>query len=110
MTQRYLPGACAWTKIRRCDTTEAITGTLTRPQLLILGRHAQAGRLHTVGRTISLRPDAGSSVAGYRPSPTADTPWARVRFVSACCSRDTLDTTLLRPELVAEISAATTAP
>ncbi|WP_369780011.1 hypothetical protein [Streptomyces sp. R33] len=36
------------TKIRRRDTTEmivgAITGTLTRPQLLVLGRHDQTGR------------------------------------------------------------------
>ncbi|MFE9636340.1 hypothetical protein [Streptomyces sp. NPDC006463] len=36
------------TKIRRRDTTEAITGaitgTLARPQLLVLGSHDQAGR------------------------------------------------------------------
>lgn len=57
MNQRYRPGSRdrAWTKIRRRDTTEAIigaiTGTLTRPQLLILGRHDPTGRLRPVGRT-----------------------------------------------------------
>ncbi|MFF3728570.1 hypothetical protein ACFYYM_40205 [Streptomyces erythrochromogenes] len=64
---RYLPGYRGWTKIRRRDTTEAIvgaiTGTLTRPQLLVLGRHDQHGRLRPVGRTVPLRPDAARQVA-----------------------------------------------
>lgn len=45
LTSRYLPGYRGWTKIRRRDTAEAIvgaiTGTLARPQLLVLGRHDQ---------------------------------------------------------------------
>ncbi|WP_392895666.1 hypothetical protein [Streptomyces sp. LN699] len=53
--QRYRPGARAWTKIRLHDTTEAIigaiTGTFARPQLLVLGRHDQAGHLHGIGCT-----------------------------------------------------------
>ncbi|MGW5348364.1 ATP-dependent DNA ligase [Streptomyces sp. NPDC004050] len=40
MNQRYLSGSRAWYKIRRRDTTEAIigaiTGTLARPQLLVV--------------------------------------------------------------------------
>ncbi|WP_251073226.1 hypothetical protein [Streptomyces sp. ISL-43] len=44
LSQRYRPGARGWTKIRRRDTSEAIvgaiTGTLARPGLLVLGRHA----------------------------------------------------------------------
>ncbi|MFD9377886.1 hypothetical protein ACFWBH_20475 [Streptomyces sp. NPDC059999] len=55
-------GARARTKIRRRDTTEAITGTLTRPRL-ILGRNDQAGRLHGIGRTVLVRPDAARLVA-----------------------------------------------
>ncbi|WP_051833552.1 hypothetical protein [Streptomyces katrae] len=64
MNQRYRPGARdrAWIKIRRRTTTEAIigaiTGTLTRPQLLILGCHDPTGRLRPIGRTVPLRPDA----------------------------------------------------
>ncbi|MEU4359307.1 ATP-dependent DNA ligase [Streptomyces virginiae] len=51
LNQRYRPGARdrAGTKIRRGNTTEAIigaiTGTLARPQLLILTRHDPAGRV-----------------------------------------------------------------
>ncbi|MFD8990375.1 hypothetical protein ACFVZ4_20230 [Streptomyces goshikiensis] len=45
-SQCHLPGYRGWTKIRRQDTTEAIidavTCTLTRPQLLFVGRHDEA--------------------------------------------------------------------
>ncbi|MFF8264997.1 hypothetical protein [Streptomyces virginiae] len=47
MNQTYRPSERGWTKVRRRDTTEAIigavTGTLVRPQLLVLGRHDLAG-------------------------------------------------------------------
>ncbi|MFD9084304.1 hypothetical protein [Streptomyces erythrochromogenes] len=66
---RYLPWYRGWTKIRRRDTTEAIagaiTGTLTRPQLLVLGRDDTEGRLRAVGRTVPLRPDAARQVAEH---------------------------------------------
>ncbi|WP_251055336.1 hypothetical protein [Streptomyces sp. ISL-66] len=57
------------TKIRRRDTTEAIigavTGTLTRPGLLVLGRYDAAGRLRAVGRTVPLRPDVSRQVGEH---------------------------------------------
>ncbi|MFF3020165.1 ATP-dependent DNA ligase [Streptomyces sp. NPDC057939] len=69
MTGRYLPGSRGWTKVRRRDTTEAIigaiTGTRARPQLLVLGRHDTTGRLRTVGRTVTLRPDQARHVAEH---------------------------------------------
>lgn len=69
LNSRYLPGYRGGTKIRRRDTTEtivgAITGTLTRPGLLVLGRHDQYGRLRAVGRTVPLRPDAVRQVAEH---------------------------------------------
>ncbi|WP_328787104.1 ATP-dependent DNA ligase [Streptomyces sp. NBC_00273] len=43
LTSRYLGRCRGWTKIRRRGTTESITGTLTRPLLLGLGRHDAAG-------------------------------------------------------------------
>ncbi|MEV0992625.1 hypothetical protein [Streptomyces sp. NPDC049949] len=69
-SSRHLPGYRGWTKIRRRDTTEmivgAITGTLTRPQLLVLDRHDQTGRrLRPVGRTVPLRPDAARQGAEH---------------------------------------------
>ncbi|UQW99244.1 hypothetical protein [Streptomyces sp. RerS4] len=57
------------TKIRRRHTIEAIvgavTGSLTRPQLLILGRHDPTGRLRPIGRTVPLRPDAAGQLAEH---------------------------------------------
>ncbi|MGW0367284.1 hypothetical protein [Streptomyces sp. NPDC002990] len=107
--QRYLPGYRGWTKIRRRDTTEAvigaITGTLARPGLLVLGRHDEAGRLRTVGRTVPLRPEQARQVVEYLAAAGPGHPWEGVRFAAAWGSRDVLDAVLVRPELVAEVSA-----
>ncbi|MGW7315737.1 ATP dependent DNA ligase [Streptomyces sp. NPDC054865] len=97
--------------LRQCrrDTREAIigaiTGTLTHPQLLILGRHDPTGRLRMVGRTVALRPDQARQVAEHLTAADTGHPRAGVRFASAWGSRDVLDAALVRPELVAEISA-----
>ncbi|MFD7096406.1 ATP-dependent DNA ligase [Streptomyces xanthophaeus] len=113
MGQRYRPGARdrAWTKIRRRDTTEAvigaITGTLARPQFLVLGRHDPTGRLRPVGRTVPLRSDAARTLAEHLTPAGPGHPWAGVKFSSAWGTRDVLDTTLVQPDLVAEISADT---
>ncbi|MEW2136641.1 ATP-dependent DNA ligase [Streptomyces sp. NPDC005409] len=71
-TSHCMPGHRGpWTKVCRRDTTEAvigaITGTLTRPQLLVLGRHDQAGRFRTVGRTVPLRTEAARLASGGAP-------------------------------------------
>ncbi|GGU11755.1 hypothetical protein GCM10010272_66120 [Streptomyces lateritius] len=66
MSQPYRPGLRDWYKLRRRDITEAILGavspSLARPQLLILGRHDHAGHLCPIGRTVPLRPDAAHLV------------------------------------------------
>ncbi|MDK9496178.1 hypothetical protein QEZ40_000522 [Streptomyces katrae] len=109
MTTRYLTGYRGWTKIRRRDTTEAVigavTGTLARPQLLILGRGDEHGGLRAVGRTVALRPDQARQVAEYLTAAGSGHPWTGVRFAAAWGSRDVLDAVLVRPEVVAEISA-----
>ncbi|MCY0932431.1 hypothetical protein OTB20_41080 [Streptomyces sp. H27-H1] len=109
MTQPYRPAARSWTKIRRRDTTEAIigaiTGTLTRPGFRILGRHDQAGRLRTVGRTTALRPDGAREVAEHLAPPAPATRGRVCGSRAAWGSRDVLDAVLVRPDLVAEISA-----
>ncbi|WP_037890881.1 ATP-dependent DNA ligase [Streptomyces sp. NRRL S-87] len=106
---RYLPGHRGWTKIRRRDTTEAVigavTGTLSRPGVLVLGRYDDAGRLHAVGRTVPLRPHAARQVAEHLTAADPGHPWTGVRFASAWGSHEVLDTTLVRPEVVAEVSA-----
>ncbi|MFF8271390.1 ATP-dependent DNA ligase [Streptomyces sp. NPDC016562] len=110
LTSRYLPGhRGAWTKVRRRDTTEAvigaITGTLTRPQLLVLGRHDPDGRLRPVGRTVPLRTEAAWLVAEHPTAADPGHPWEGVTFAATWGSRDVLDVRLVRPDLVAEISA-----
>ncbi|MFD9622902.1 ATP-dependent DNA ligase [Streptomyces virginiae] len=109
LNSRYLPGYRGWTKTRRRDTTEAIvgaiTGTLTRLQLLVLGRHDETGRLRPVGRIVSLRPDAARQVAEYLTAAAPGHPWTGAKFSATWGSRDILDTTLVQPALVAEVSA-----
>ncbi|WP_331747292.1 hypothetical protein OG365_40195 (plasmid) [Streptomyces sp. NBC_00853] len=96
-------------KIRHRDTTEAVIGaitcTLIRPQLLVLGRHDGAGGLRAVGRTVPLRPEQARQISEHLAPADAGHPWEGVGFASSWGSRDTLDTTLVRPDLVAEISA-----
>ncbi|MFF2793153.1 hypothetical protein ACFVT6_41510 [Streptomyces sp. NPDC058049] len=86
---------------RRRDTTEtivgALTGTLTRPQPLVLGRHDTGGRLRAVGRTVLLRPDAARQVADHFTAAAPGHPWEGVRFSATWGSRDVLDTILVHP-------------
>ncbi|WP_331452157.1 ATP-dependent DNA ligase [Streptomyces sp. SS162] len=109
--QRYLPGTRGWFKVRRRHTTEAIvravTGSLTRPQVLVLGRYDDHGALRPIGRTVPLSPDAARQVACHlRPAPSGHL-WAGVRFSSSWGSRQPLDVVLVAPELVAEVDADT---
>ncbi|MFH9799555.1 ATP-dependent DNA ligase [Streptomyces virginiae] len=111
MNQPYRPGRRGWYKLRKRNTAEAIiggiTGTLIRPQLLLLGRRDVCGDLRSIGRTAPLRAELARLVGGNLIAADAGHPWEGWRFASAWGSRDVLDVTLVRPELVAEISADT---
>ncbi|MFJ8159985.1 ATP-dependent DNA ligase [Streptomyces sp. NPDC096136] len=111
MRQPYQPGCRGWYKLRRRDTTEAligaVTGTLARPHLLLLGRHDSHGHLHPVGRTGPLRPEAARLVAGSLIPADEGHPWTGMRFTSARGSRNPLEVALVQQDLVAEISADT---
>ncbi|THA44794.1 hypothetical protein [Streptomyces sp. A1136] len=82
-------------------------GTLDSPHLLLLGRHDIHDRLRPIGRTVPLRPEAARLVGENLTAADPDHPWTGMRFASAWGSRDALDVTLVRPELVAEISVDT---
>ncbi|MGI5485147.1 hypothetical protein [Streptomyces lavendofoliae] len=108
--QRYLPAARALYKVRRRDTTEAvvgaITGTVRRPQTLVLGRLDQIGMLRPVGRSTPLRPDAARDLA-ERLTPAAPRhPWEGVQFMTSWRSRTPLDVVLVEPELAGATSPA----
>ncbi|MFG2298973.1 hypothetical protein [Streptomyces sp. NPDC048603] len=93
----------------RRDTTEAVigavTGTLARPGLLVLGRRDTGGRLRAVGRTVPLRPEVSRQVGEHLAAAGPGHPFEGVRFTAAWGSRDALDVVLVRPDLVAEVSA-----
>lgn len=79
-TGTYRPGTRGWSKIKNYATTEAIiggvTGTLTRPESLIVGRiHRVDGQLHIAAKTTELPPAAASEVAAAI-TPAGDAhPW-----------------------------------
>ncbi|BCM65725.1 hypothetical protein EASAB2608_01059 [Streptomyces sp. EAS-AB2608] len=89
--QRYLPGARALIKVRRRDTTEgivgAITGTLRRPQSLLLGRYDQDGRLRPVARSTQLHPEHARRLADQLTAGQPQHPWEGVRFTASWGSR-----------------------
>ncbi|MBN0044578.1 hypothetical protein JS756_10740 [Streptomyces actuosus] len=84
--QRYLPGARALVKLRRRDTTEAVvgavTGTLRRPQTVLVGRFDRDGVLRPVGRSTPLSPDAARRLAVQLAPAQPGHPWQGVRFTT----------------------------
>ncbi|MFC8593094.1 ATP-dependent DNA ligase [Streptomyces atroolivaceus] len=109
---RYRPGIRgSWYKVRRRATTEAIiggiTGSLPRPQVLLLGRFDMSGRLRLVGKTVPLKPAAANEVAGQLTAADTDHPWTGVRFSARWGSRERLDPVLVEPRRIAEIRGDT---
>ncbi|MFE1190113.1 ATP-dependent DNA ligase [[Kitasatospora] papulosa] len=109
---KYRPGVRgSWYKVRRRATTEAIiggvTGSLSPPQVLLLGRFDTTGRLRLVGKTVPLKPAAAGEVADQLTAADTDHPWTGVRFSARWGSRDPLDPVLAEPRCVAEISGDT---
>ncbi|MEV0604671.1 ATP-dependent DNA ligase [Streptomyces sp. NPDC050315] len=111
LQQPYLPGkrAGGWRKYRVRESTEAIagaiTGSLHRPSTLLLGRFDAAGRLRYAGRTTQLAAALARDVAVQLTPAGPGHPWTGRTFSAGWGTDDTLDVTLVVPELVAEISA-----
>ncbi|CAM5618011.1 hypothetical protein GCM10010343_11820 [Streptomyces avidinii] len=61
--------------------------------------------LRAVGRTVPLRPDAARRVAEHFTAAAPGHPCTGAEFSATWGSRDVLDTTLVHPALVAEVSA-----
>ncbi|MEU9061765.1 ATP-dependent DNA ligase [Streptomyces sp. NPDC048430] len=111
LTGRYRPGVRGWTKVRRRNSTEAliggVTGSLYRPQVLLLGRYDTTGRLRLVGKTTPLKPGPARDIADHLTAADPSHPWTGVRFTASWTSRTPLKPVLVDPVLVAEISADT---
>ncbi|MFE6130084.1 ATP-dependent DNA ligase [Streptomyces sp. NPDC056437] len=104
--QPYLAGRRGWFKIRARDTAEAVvgavTGPVTRPNALLLGRYTRSGRLRLVARTaplpLALRDEIGVLLTPADPGH----PWWGIRLTVAWGSREPLSFTCVVPELVVE--------
>ncbi|MFE1824178.1 ATP-dependent DNA ligase [Streptomyces anulatus] len=113
LQQPYRPGARGgWLKVRARESTEAaigaITGTLGRPRLLVLGRYDSEGRLRHVGKTTHVSDAVARQLAGQLTVADPGThPWEGARFSAGWGTRDVLDTTLVVPDRVAEVSVDT---
>jgi hypothetical protein len=90
------------------ETTEAIvgavTGTLASSRSLLLGRYDDHGRLQYTGRTTTtLTQTTSSTLAGRLTPARPGHPWTGWSFSAGWGTRQTLDVTLVRPELVVEV-------
>ncbi|MFE9813200.1 hypothetical protein [Streptomyces sp. NPDC005548] len=107
LNEPYRPGARGWLKYKPRETTEAIvgaiTGTLAAPRTLLLARYDADGKLAYVGRTTTLTAAASSAIASLLSKATGEHLWKGWTFSPGWGSRDTLDVTLVQPEVVGEV-------
>ncbi|MFD9442334.1 hypothetical protein ACFWBR_29815 [Streptomyces sp. NPDC060006] len=89
------------------ETTEAIVGAVTGPptavRSLLLGRYDNAGRFQYTGRTTTLPQTAGRTIAALLAPADSGHPWTGWSFSAGWGTRETLDVTLVRPDLVVEV-------
>ncbi|UOB07642.1 ATP-dependent DNA ligase [Streptomyces sp. HP-A2021] len=103
----YEPAVRGWRKYKVRETAEAIVGAITDPVAapsgLLLGRFNDDGRLQYTGRTTTLARAASSTVAGLLAPARRGHPWTGWSFSAGWGSRETLNVTLVEPELVVEV-------
>ncbi|WP_051828391.1 hypothetical protein [Streptomyces bicolor] len=70
---------------------DAVTGSLTVPRSLLLGRLDAEGRLRYVGRSTTLPGAAGATLAGPVSPATSEHPWTGWTFTAGWGSKETLN-------------------
>ncbi|MFJ6509310.1 ATP-dependent DNA ligase [Streptomyces sp. NPDC091879] len=107
LTEPYRPGARSWLKYKPRETTEAIlgaiTGTLAAPRTVLLARYDTSGNLQYVGRTTTLAAATSASIAPLLTRSSGEHPWTGWTFSAGWGSRETLDVTLVQPDVVGEV-------
>ena len=102
-----------WRKYRTRDSLEllvgAVTGSLRRPERLILGYVDEAGALVVAGGTSALSDAQAGEVAALLRAPTASHPWPEVlpSGGTGVWGREPVSVTLVDPVLVVEVLADT---
>ncbi|RNG33518.1 ATP-dependent DNA ligase [Streptomyces botrytidirepellens] len=103
----YEPSVRGWRKYRVRETEEAIaaafTGSLAAPRTLLLGRYDAGGHLRYVGRSTTLPQAAGRNVGQLLVPAGDEHSWTGWTFSAGWGSREPLQVTLVRPELVVEV-------
>lgn len=109
--QPYQPGRRGWQKYRSRDTAEAVigavTGTLARPETVLLGRYTPDGELRLVARSTPVPAALRQELGDRLRRASTDHPWRGMRISSHWGSRDPLDFTCVQPDLVAEFHGDT---
>lgn len=104
--QTYQAGRRGWLKYRHRDTAEgiigAVTGTLTHPETVLLGRYSPEGEFHLVARSTPLPGPLRRELALLLSPAGPAHPWHGMRVSSRWGSREALIFTPTAPDLVAE--------
>lgn len=107
LEESYRGGVRSWRKYKVRVTTEAVigavTGSLTAPRTLLLGRYDPAGRLRYVGRSTTLSGAAGRAVADHLAPPRGAHPWTGWTFSAGWGTQRTLEAVLVQPDVVMEV-------
>ncbi|MFH9677461.1 ATP-dependent DNA ligase [Streptomyces sp. NPDC017405] len=108
LDEPYVRGTRSWRKYKVRATTEAVvgavTGSLTTPRTVLLGRYDAAGRLQYTGRSTTLSQAAGRAPADVLIPPTGAHPWQGWTFSAGWGTQRTLDVVLVEPEVVKEVA------
>ncbi|MFI8234930.1 ATP-dependent DNA ligase [Streptomyces sp. NPDC085900] len=108
LDEPYRAGARSWTKYKVRETADAIvgavTGPVTAPSTLLLGRHDRAGRLRYTGRTTALTRAASADLGHLLTPAVGPHPWTGRTFSAGWHTREPLDVALVRPQLVVEVA------
>ncbi|MGW9643062.1 ATP-dependent DNA ligase [Streptomyces albidoflavus] len=106
---RYRPGRGGWWKVRARESTEgvvgAVTGPVSAPDTLLLGRWDAEARFRMIARTTPLSATARREVGALLTAAGDDHPWHGVRFSAGWGTRMPLPHVPVAPVLVAEVAA-----
>jgi ATP-dependent DNA ligase len=110
LDEPYRGGTRSWRMYKVRVTTEAvvgaITGSLTVPRTVLLGRYDHQGRLQYVGRSTTLSQTAGRALADHLVPPADAHPWEGWTFSAGWGTQRALDVVLVQPGVVMEVDVA----
>lgn len=111
LSQRYTPGRRGWLKVRARASAEAVvaavTGPVSAPSTLLLGRWDTDGRLRFIARTTPLSPAARRELGALLYPGDEDHPWMGRRFSAGWGSREAIDHRPVVPDVVVEFAGDT---